>query len=137
MSIIPKEITRFSASIPLKLLEEFDKTASKLSYTRSKGIELAMRNFLTEYPQIQETTKLAGAITMVYEHSSKNLNRVLTKIQHQFREVISSTSHIHLDEASCLEIIAVKGEAKSIQYLSNKLMAVKGVKQLRIAKLVI
>lgn len=58
----------------------------------------------------------------------------MTDIQHEYIDLISSTTHVHLDERNCLEILAVKGEVKSIQSLAKRLMAERGVKQLNARK---
>jgi CopG family nickel-responsive transcriptional regulator len=55
------------------------------------------------------------------------------EIQHKFRDIISSTTHIHLEEDKCLEIIAVKGRSGEIRKLAQELMAKKGVKQVKIS----
>ncbi len=49
-------------------------------------------------------------------------------IQHDFGSLIIAAQHVHLDHHHCLEIIAVKGEAKKVQRLADGLRAVKGVK---------
>ena len=38
------------------------------------------------------------------------LQEALTDIQHRFRSVVNSTTHIHLDESRCMEIISVRGK---------------------------
>jgi CopG family nickel-responsive transcriptional regulator len=108
---------------------------SQMGYDRSKAIQIAMRNFLTDYRWAQERGQVVGAITILYDHETRGLEETLTDIQHEYRDVISSTTHIHLDERNCLEILAVKGEVKSIQDLAKKLMVERGVKQLRLSPL--
>ncbi|MCP8305445.1 MAG: nickel-responsive transcriptional regulator NikR [archaeon] len=126
-------VSRISISIPPDLLEEFDKTIKNLGYDRSKAIQVAMRDFLTENKWMhEEKGMVAGAITIIYDHKVKGLEEDLTDTQHLHHNVIGSTMHIHLDERNCLEIIAVKGEAKSIRDLAKKLM-VRGVKQIKLA----
>ena len=41
--------------------------------------------------------------------------------------------HIHLARNKCLEIIAVKGKAKDIRELGDKLSILKGIKELKYA----
>jgi CopG family nickel-responsive transcriptional regulator len=128
-------VIRFSVSVPPSLLKDFDEMISQMGYDRSKAIQIAMRNFLTDYRWAQERGQVVGAITILYDHETRGLEETLTDIQHEYRDVISSTTHIHLDERNCLEILAVKGEVKSIQDLAKKLMVERGVKQLRLSTL--
>jgi len=74
---------------------------------------------------------------MIYDHETRGLEETLTEIQHEYRKVISSTTHIHLDDQNCLEILAVKGEVKTTESLAKKLMRERGVKQLKLATLTI
>jgi CopG family nickel-responsive transcriptional regulator len=131
-----KGVRRFSVSIPPKLLEDFDKVIKKMGYERSKAIRLAMQNFLTEYRWTSEEERVGvGALVMIYGHETRGLEETLTDIQHEYRKVISSTTHIHLDDQNCLEILAVKGEVKTTQSLAKKLMRERGVKQLKLTTL--
>jgi CopG family nickel-responsive transcriptional regulator len=130
-------VKRFSSSVPPKLLEDFDEVVMGMGYSRSQAVQLAMRNFLTEYRWMREEKELgAGALTMIYDHETRSLTETLTGIQHEYRSLISSTTHVHLDERNCLEIVAVKGEVKAIRTLAQKLMKERGVKQLKIATLI-
>ena len=133
-----KGVKRFSVSVSPELLEEFDKLVKSMGYNRSKAIQLAMRNFLTEYRWMRDEKWVgAGALTMIYDHGTRGLIETLTDIQHEYRALISSTTHVHLDERSCLEIVAVKGEVMGIRSLAQKLMTERGVKQLKLATLMI
>lgn len=131
-------VSRIGVSVPPDLLKDFDETINRLGYTRSKAIQVAMRNFLTEHRWVVEGRgEIASALTMIYDHEVRGLEEALTDIQHDHRDVISSTNHIHLDERNCLEIVAVKGEVKAVQTLAKKLMREKGVKQLKLATLML
>ena len=132
-----KKLRRFSVSISSELIDDFDEVIRKMGYERSKAIRLAMKNYLTEYRwSEQEEGRGVGAITMIYDHEAIGLEESLTEIQHEHRNVINSTTHVHLDEDNCLEIIVVKGEVKTIHSLAKKMMGEKGVKQLRLTTLI-
>ena len=104
-------VRRFTVSVSPELLEEFDDVIRNMGYERSKAIRLAMQNFLAEHKWTREEEGIGvGAILMVYDHKIRGLKKALTHIQHEYREVISSTTHVHLDERNCLEIVVVKGK---------------------------
>jgi len=131
-------VARFSVSVDPDLLDEFDETVNRMGYTRSSAIQMAMRGFLTDHKwTVEKEATVAGAITMIYEHEVGGLTDTLTHIQHHHIDVISSTTHVHLDKHNCLEIIAVKGAVKEIQSLAKKLRTTRGIKQLKIATLMI
>lgn len=141
--VIPKEtaisekgVRRFSVSVPPKLLEDFDRVIREMCYKRSKAIRLAMQNFLTEYRWTSEKEQVGvGAVIMIYNHEMMGLEENLTEVQDEYRTVISSTTHIHLDDQNCLEILALNGDVKATQSLAKKLMRQRGVKQLKLSTL--
>jgi CopG family nickel-responsive transcriptional regulator len=136
--VVVSGVTRFSVSVDPDLLDEFDGTVNRMGYTRSSAIQVAMRGFLTDHKwTVEKEATVAGAITMIYEHDVVGLTDTLTHIQHHHLDAICSTTHIHLDERNCLEIIALKGVVKEIQSLAKKLMTTRGVKQLKITTLLI
>jgi CopG family nickel-responsive transcriptional regulator len=126
-------VSRISVSVSPDLLNDFDETIDRIGFTRSRAIQVAMRDFLTEYKwTVEQEGTLVGAITMIYDHEVRGLMETMTDVQHHHLGVISSTTHVHLDEHNCLEIIAFKGEVKFIRSLTEELMTTRGVKQLKL-----
>jgi CopG family nickel-responsive transcriptional regulator len=129
-------VTRFSVSVDPVLLEEFDETIREIGYNRSSAVQVAMRDFITAQKwSVKEEGVTTGAVTMIYDHHVKGLGETLTHIQHGYLDVVSSTTHIHLDHDNCLEILAVRGDVKRIKELTRSLMASRGVKQLKFSML--
>ena len=128
-------VGRISFSTPSTLVRQFDQSLTALGYEdRSKALQMAMRNFITEYAWKAEKGKLgAGAALLTYDHDTHGIQEELTHAQHQYRDVISSTTHIHLDEFRCLEIISVKGKLERIQTMAKELMKTKGVSQFKLS----
>ena len=75
----------------------------------------------------EEGGKVAGAITFIYDHHTRELLSKITDIQHDSQDVIISTQHIHLDHHHCLEIVAIKGRVREVLRLADSLKAIKGV----------
>jgi len=128
-------VGRISFSTPSALVKQFDQSLSALGYEdRSKALQMAMRNFITEYAWKAEKGRLgAGSVLLTYEHETHGIQEELTHAQHRYRDVISSTMHIHLDESRCLEIISVKGKLERIQTMAKELMKTRGVSQFRLS----
>jgi CopG family nickel-responsive transcriptional regulator len=127
--------TRFSVSLPPSLVNKFDETWKSMRYeNRSKAVHDALRSFITEFEWMRtEKGQITGAILVLYYLDKPGLLNKITKIQHEFKDAISSTLHIHLEEDKCLEIIAVEGSAQEVRNLTQILMAKKGVKHVRVA----
>ncbi len=124
-------VARFSVSVEPDLLLEFDGTVKALGYNRSSAIQIAMRDFMTERIWDGEGGEVVGAITILYDHHTRDLGNSLTDIQHDYHDIVTSTTHVHLDHDNCLEILAVKGSASKVKQLTEKLAVVRGLKQIK------
>lgn len=128
-------VERTSFSVSPALLNRFDDIVRKMGYEdRSRALQIAMTNFITEYTwTIERGRGGVGAILFTYSHRPHGLQEALVDVQHQFRDVVNSTTHIHLDESRCLEIISVRGETARIQELARRLLKRRGVTQLKLS----
>ena len=122
-------ITRFGVSIPDSLLGDFDRLISRKGYqNRSEAIRDLIRDSLVTEEWREGKKEMVGTIALVYSHHTRELSRILTKMQHNHYQTILSTLHIHLDEHNCLEVLAVKGKGEEIKKISDRLIGTKGVK---------
>lgn len=119
---------RFGISLPKDLIERFDRLIRAKNYNnRSKALGDLIRQELVK-KEWQEDKEIAGAITLIYDHHKRELLNKITDVQHDFQKVIISTQHIHLDHNNCLEIVAIRGNPKEAQKLTDTLKSIKGVK---------
>lgn len=129
------KVTRFSVSLPPPLVEKLDETWKSMQYeNRSKAIHDAVRSFITEFEWMREEAgRITGAVLVLYYLDKPGLLEEITRVQHGFKSVISSTTHVHLEENKCLEIIAVEGEIQEVRRMTQSLMSKRGVKQVKVA----
>ena len=129
------KVTRFSVSLPPSLVNKFDETWKNMEYeNRSKAVHDALRSFITEFEWMRKDAgRITGAVLVLYYLDKPGLLDEITKAQHQFKNVISSTLHVHLEENRCLEIIAIEGSVQEVRSLAQILMAKRGVKQVKVA----
>lgn len=129
------KVTRFSVSLPPTLVERFDNAWRGMRYdSRSKAIHDAVRGFINEYESIRKGGgTVAGVVLMLYYLERPGLLEEIMNIQHKFEQVICSTLHVHLTKNKCLEIIAVRGEARDIGSLAEALGVKRGVQQVKLA----
>ena len=121
-------LRRFSVSIEDNLLEIFDKHIKAKSYNnRSEAVrDLIRKGFVKK--EWEADKKVMGVISLVYDHHQHKLQEKVTEVQHDFHHHIVSTTHVHMDHNNCLEVIIVKGKAKEVQDLADRLIALKGVR---------
>jgi len=123
------KLSRFSISMRDDLLAQLDKMAEQKGYcNRSQAIADMVRSHLVEYRAYGGKNEIAGAITLVYDHHRRDIQKRLTEMQHKFPNLIISTTHCHLDHHNCLEIIAVRGLSSEIRKLADSLIATRGIK---------
>ena len=72
-------------------------------------------------------TKVMGTLTIVYSHHSNDLSERLHDIQHDFCDNIVSTTHVHVDAHTCLEVIILKGENEIVRLIADRILGTKGV----------
>ena len=122
-------IARFGVSLDNVLLERFDSLiAKKGCANRSEAIRDLIRDSLVMEEWETSTSETVGSITIVYSHDTRELTDTLTDLQHHYHNAIISSMHIHLDEHNCLEVIVVKGKARDIKAIADRLIGTKGVK---------
>ncbi len=122
-------IARFGVSLPADLVRAFDASIARRGYrTRSEAIRDLMRDRLVEQEWQSVRRPVVGTVTIVYDHETRELNHVLTELQHQFHDAIACTTHVHLDEHHCLEVIVVRGRAEQVRTIADRLISTKGVK---------
>ncbi|MFO7852531.1 MAG: nickel-responsive transcriptional regulator NikR [Bacteroidota bacterium] len=120
-------VTRFGVSMEKELLDALDDYVKESSFSnRSQAIRRLISDNLT-VKKWKCNNIVAGSITLVFDHHKGDIPGILTDIQHDYHESILSSQHFHLDNDNCLEIIAVKGKARDLTELADKLIAVKGM----------
>jgi CopG family nickel-responsive transcriptional regulator len=131
-------VARITISLPPPLLDEFDQVIVPMKLDRSKAMQQAIRDFLTEYRWEHDAVAPAvGTVTLIYDHSVRGLEAKLTDIQHQQPDIITASMHTHLDENHCLLVVIVKGRAGEIQKLAKLLKGLRGVAQLKLTSLMV
>jgi len=126
-------LKRFSISLEEELLTIFDEHITTHSYTnRSEAIrDLIRKAFIKE--EWQADKQVMGVISLVYDHHQHKLQEKVTVAQHDYHHQIVSTTHVHMDHDNCLEVIVVRGKAKEVQELADRLAALRGVRDANLA----
>jgi len=122
-------LKRFGVSIPADLVDTFDRLVEGKGYrTRSEAIRDLMRDALVESEWESNAGEVVGTVTIVYNHEVREISRVLTQLQHQYLDAIVCTTHVHMDEHNCMEVLVVRGAAAEVQAIADKLISTRGVK---------
>jgi len=121
-------VVRFSVSLGDELLKELDDYVKDNNFAnRSQGLRYLIEKNIVE-KKWHCNNIVAGAVVMIYDHHKKEIITRANDIQHDYFNVILSSQHYHLDHDMCMEIIAVKGKAKTLTELADKLISIKGIR---------
>ena len=122
------EIVRFSISLEGDLLDQFDRYCRQQQFaTRSEAIRQLLRDTLTKQAWVGESEDAAGTLTLVFDHHRPQLRDQLLKLQHDHRELVVSTLHVHLTHNLCLEVIGCGGHRRRLQKMASQLRGLKGI----------
>lgn len=121
-------LKRFGVSIDEEILGKLDQLVIERHFpNRSQAIRYLIKNDLVT-EKIDQNKMLAGAIVIVYDHHKREINAKLMDVQHDYHGLILSSQHVHLAHDLCLETITVKGKAKALTTLADKIIGLKGIK---------
>jgi len=121
-------LKRFSVSLEDDLLEKFDDYISSHGYSnRSEAIRDLIRKTLVN-EEWELDSEVVGVVTLVYNHHQSQLQERITDLQHRYYQLITSTTHVHMEHHNCLEVTIVKGKASLVRELAEGLIALRGVK---------
>lgn len=121
-------LKRFSISLDEQLLEQFDGYIRPRGYSnRSEAVRDLIRKVLVNEEWAQDS-EVVGVVSIVYNHHQPQLQEKITELQHKYHQLITSTTHVHMEHHNCLEVTIVKGRATLVRELAENLMALRGVK---------
>jgi CopG family nickel-responsive transcriptional regulator len=122
-----KDLARIAISIDKKLMDRFEKSIAEKGYTnRSEAIRDLIRDHLVER-EWEADQEVVGAISLVYNHHTRELSDTLNELQHHFYSSIISNLHVHLDEHNCMEVMVVRGKASMVKKIADRLIGTRGV----------
>ena len=122
-------LERFSISMSSELLRKFDAHSRQKGYAnRSEAVRDLVRNALVEERWTRSDVKVAATVTLVYDHHTRELAERLAEVQHHHGALVVATTHVHLDNDNCLEVVILRGRAGKVRHLAEHLIAQKGVK---------
>ncbi len=120
---------RVGVSFEPELLSKFDSLIKRKGYTnRSEAIRDLVRKSILDSEIKDDKSDVIGTITIIYDHDVGDVTNRLLHLQHHHHSEISSTTHIHVDEHLCLEVLVVRGKAGDVRDLADNIKAIKGVK---------
>jgi len=108
---------RFGVAIDSKISLDLDNITRDSGLDRSKIVEIALKNYISEYKHLLSKHICKGIIVI------ENANEVsIDKILEDHRNVIINYIHSHIDK-ECICVIFVSGDSEHINALNQQLLS--------------
>lgn len=107
----------------------FDQLVARrgLAKNRSEVVRDLVREALIEEDCDSPGAEVMGTLTIVFNHHEHDVREKLDMIQHDHFDDIISSTHVHIDAHTCLEVIIMRGETSEVQRIANVILGTKGV----------
>ena len=121
---------RVTITLDDDLVEEIDAFIARRGYqNRSEAIRDLARAGLGELATTVDPERdCVAAVVYTFDHEKRELARRLAAVHHHHHDLSLATTHVHLDEANCLEVTLLRGRAGEISHFAEHLTAERGVR---------
>jgi len=122
---------RTTVNLPEADLAAFDEAWQREGIeSRSRAVREAIREYVEAHTRLEDATgEVAAVVAFDYEHH--RVIAALPTVQHDYRDVIDTTSHTHQGEW-CLEAAFCRGCAERIRELAHELRDFDGVGRVKL-----
>ena len=128
-------LRRISMSLPNTLLDQFDKSMKNAGFAdRSKAIQSSLYEFIynNEWKKNElDDCNGAGVLVILYDNHLFGTDTGSIQNQHEYTDIIVSSTHLHLDQHNCLETIMLRGKIKRIKVFMKFISESRGIKSLK------
>jgi CopG family transcriptional regulator, nickel-responsive regulator len=121
-------VSRISISLPEDLLIDLDGMVGDRGFeSRSQAIGDMINRQLVEHKRQTGNEVMAGTVTLLYDHSTRGLQKQLADLQHLHIDEVISSLHVHLMHNQTMEVILVQGPAQKLQDIADQMITLRGV----------
>lgn len=122
-----------SISLTSNLLKKLNDVLKEKGYSsRSEAIRDAVRDFLSEYELSRfEEGMITATISVISEYERRDIDERLTRLRHEYDELVTGNMHLHLGKVYCLEIFIAQGESKQVLNFIGRIRAMRGIQQVK------
>ena len=120
---------RITVTLPDSLCAALDRHMADRQYpNRSEAMRDLLRAAMRDSTTPEATGSAMGVLSYVYDHGTRDLSRRLMHHHHDHHALGVTTTHVHLDHDTCLEVALLRGEGQALQTYANGVLAERGVR---------
>jgi CopG family transcriptional regulator, nickel-responsive regulator len=121
-------VVRLGVSLEPELLSLLDSwVGERNSPSRSEAIRALIRKELAEHELGDPDSDSVASVLLIYRHDAPSVLKRLTAVEHRWGSHVRSSSHVHLDGGSCMQLIGLVGRRDEVINAAEDLRGVKGV----------
>ena len=96
---------------------------------RSEAVRDLVRAGLLKAPKAEDSARpCMAALVYVYDHETRQLSKRLMHDHHSHADMSIATLHVHMDEATCLEVSLLKGQKSDVEHFAGHVIGERGVR---------
>ncbi len=121
-------VVRLGVSLDPDLLARLDSwVKDRNSPSRSEAIRALIRKELAEQTLGEAGSDSVASVLLIYRHDTPNVLQRLAAAEHRWGAHVRSSSHIHLEAGSCMQLIGLVGKREEVVNAAEDLRGVKGI----------
>ena len=121
-------VVRLGLSMEPELLASLDRwVRQRNSASRSDAVRALIRKELSEERLGDPDADAVACLMLLYRHDAPNVLRRVTAAEHRWGPHIRSSSHIHLEGGSCMQILGLAGKRSEVIAAAEDLRGIRGV----------
>lgn len=120
---------RLGVSLEPELLARLDRwVGSRNSPSRSDAIRFLIRQELADEALLDPGADAVGTLTLLYRHNQPHVLQRLLAAEHRWGEHIQTSTHVHLRNDACMEVLVLVGRRSEVEAAAEDLRGVKGIR---------
>jgi len=121
-------VVRLGVSLEPELLAQLDAwVKARNSPSRSDALRALIRKELAEQELGDPDSDSVASVMLIYRHDAPNVLERLTAVEHRWGNHVRSSSHVHLEGGSCLQLLGLVGKRDEVIRAAEDLRGVKGI----------
>ncbi len=120
-------VVRFGVSFEKEILDALDEYVLENKFAnRSQALRHLVNRHIVEKKWLCNN-RVAGAVTLVYDHNKREIATHLAEIQREYTAEILSVQRFTLNDNYSMEVVSLNGISSRLTELSEKLISEKGI----------
>lgn len=125
-----RKVVRLGISLDPVLRDALDAwVRDRNAGSRSDAVRYLVRKELAEKRLEDPEADAVGTVTLLYRHGDPKVLERLTSAEHRWGSHVRSSTHVHLRQGACVEVLILVGKRREIEKAADDLRGVKGVAQ--------